>query len=285
MAQKKGLGKGLDALFIDNATKIEGSSAEMLKINEIEPNRNQPRKDFDDESLQQLADSIREHGIIQPIIVRPQSNGIYQIVAGERRWRASRMVGLNEVPVIIRDYDDTKTMEIALIENLQRENLNPIEEALGYKELMDNFSLTQVEVSTSVGKSRSAVANTLRLLNLPKQAIDLVKDGRISSGHARALLAFEDENLIIEIAKKAADNGMTVREVENLSKKPNNARKSEEKTLQSKKDSFFDEIELALKQELHRKVKVNAKENKGSITIDFYSKEELADIAKKLANY
>lgn len=285
MAQKKGLGKGLDALFIDNATKIEGSSAEMLKINEIEPNRNQPRKDFDDESLQQLADSIREHGIIQPIIVRPQNNGIYQIVAGERRWRASRMVGLNEVPVIIRDYDDTKTMEIALIENLQRENLNPIEEALGYKELMDNFSLTQVEVSTSVGKSRSAVANTLRLLNLPKEALDLVKDGRLSSGHARALLAFEDENLIIEIAKKAADNGMTVREVENLSKKPKNTKKFEEKSLQTKKDSFFDEIELALKQELHRKVKVNAKENKGSITIDFYSKEELADIAKRLANY
>lgn len=285
MAQKKGLGKGLDALFIDNATKIEGSSAEMLKINEVEPNRNQPRKAFDNEALQQLADSIREHGIIQPILVRPLNSGGYQIIAGERRWRASRMAGLTEVPVIIRDYDDTKTMEIALIENLQRENLNPIEEALGYRELMENFSLTQAEVSTSVGKSRSAVANTLRLLNLPKEAVDLVQEGRLSSGHARALLGFEDENQIIEVAKKAADNGLTVRDVEKLSKKPTQSQVKKANTnMAGKRDSFLDEIEIALNVELHRKVKVNGNSQKGTIEIEFYSKEELADIAKHLTN-
>lgn len=289
MAVKKGLGKGLDALFIDNATKLDSTGAEMLKINEIEPNRNQPRKAFDDEALQQLADSIREHGVIQPILVRP-IDGAYQIVAGERRWRASRMAGLTEVPVIIRDYDDTKTMEIALIENLQRENLNPIEEALGYKELMDTYNMTQAEVSTSVGKSRSAVANTLRLLNLPKEVLELVQEGRLSSGHARALLGFENEDEIVELAKKASDSGMTVREVERLAKKAMNLTNSaaEKPSVNGnstimKRDSYLDEIEIALNVELHRKVKVIGTAQSGTIEIAFYGKEDLAEIAKKLS--
>ncbi len=256
----------------------------MIKINEVEPNRNQPRKVFDDEALQQLADSIREHGVIMPIIVRPISTGGYQIVAGERRWRASRMAGLTEVPVIIRDYDDTKTMEIALIENLQRENLNPIEEAQGYQELMETYNMTQVDVSNSVGKSRSAVANTLRLLNLPKEVLSLVQDGKLSSGHARALLSFENREDIVAIGKKAAETSMTVRDLEKLAKKSSlPISESKKFEVNAKRDSFLAEIEIALRQELHRKVKVTGKENKGKIEIEFYNKEELADIAKRLA--
>lgn len=284
MAMKKGLGKGLDALFTDNSTSLGGTSTDVLKVNEIEPNRNQPRKSFEDEPLQQLAESIREHGVIQPILVRPISTGGYQIIAGERRWRASRMAGLTEVPVIIREYDDNKTMEIALIENLQRENLNPIEEALGYRELMETFEMTQSEVSTSVGKSRSAVANMLRLLNLPNNVLDFVKEGKLSSGHARALLAFENEEVMQEIAKKACNNGLTVREVENLAKKSTKLEEEKiEKKIISPRDSFLDEIEIALNIELHRKVKVHGTEKKGTIEISFYNKEELADIAKRLA--
>lgn len=282
MAVKKGLGKGLDALFIDNATKVESSAPEMVSINEIEPNRNQPRKVFEDESLQQLADSIREHGVIQPIIVRPIQTGGYQIIAGERRWRASRMAGLREVPVIIRDYDDTKTMEIALIENLQRENLNPIEEAQGYKELMETYHMTQAEVSSSVGKSRSAIANTLRLLNLPKEIIEYVKDGTLSSGHARAILALESEERMLEIGKKAVEQGLTVREVEKLAKKPPKTENKAKKESLMKKNSYLQEVEIALNEQLHRKVKVTGNETKGTLEIEFYSIEELKDLAKRL---
>ncbi|WMJ21777.1 ParB/RepB/Spo0J family partition protein [Paludicola sp. MB14-C6] len=284
MAVKKGLGKGLDALFIDNATKIEGSSTEVISINEIEPNRNQPRKAFEDEALQQLADSIREHGVIQPILVRPIQTGGYQIIAGERRWRASRMAGLREVPVIIRDYDDTKTMEIALIENLQRENLNPIEEAQGYKELMDTYNMTQADVSTSVGKSRSAIANTLRLLNLPKEILEFVQDGVLSSGHARAILGLETEELMLEVGKKAVAQGLTVRDVEKLAKKPTEKKEKTKKESQIKKNSYLQEVELALTEELHRKVKVTGNETKGTLEIEFYSIDELKELAKRLAD-
>lgn len=283
MAVKKGLGKGLDALFIDNSTNSGEISTETAKINEVEPNRNQPRKVFEDEPLQQLADSIREHGVIQPILVRPLSSGMYQIVAGERRWRASRMAGLTEIPIIVRDYDDTKTMEIALIENLQRENLNPIEEAQGYKELMETYKLTQVEVSTSVGKSRSAVANTLRLLNLPNEIVDLVQGGKLSSGHARALLSLENEEEMISLAKKAVAQSLTVRDLEKLSKKQGETQPKPRNTSVMPKESYFNEIEIALKAELHRKVKVTGQGDKGTIEIAFYSKEELGDIAKRLA--
>lgn len=284
MAIKKGLGKGLEALFIDNSTSVSNSLAEIIKINDVEPNRNQPRKQFDDEAMQQLADSIREHGIIQPIIVRPVSTGGYQIIAGERRWRAARMAGLTEIPVIIRDYDDNKTMEIALIENLQRENLNPIEEALGYRELIETYNMTQAEVSSSVGKSRSAVTNFLRLLNLPDEVLLLVQEGKLSSGHARALLSFEDEEQMKLIAEKCVQTGMTVREVEKLSKiKPVETEEKEITPKIVKRDSYFDEIEIALNEELHRKVKVLGKQEKGTIEIAFYSKEDLSEIANRLA--
>lgn len=284
MAGKKGLGKGLDALFFDNATEVQNGSSELIKITAIEPNRNQPRKQFDDEALQQLADSIREHGLIQPLLVRPLDNGSYQIVAGERRWRASRMAGLTEIPVIIRDLDDVKTMELALIENLQRENLNAVEEALGYKELMENYNMTQAEVSKSVGKSRSAVANTIRLLNLPEKVLDYVKDGEISSGHARALLALEQDELIESAAEKIIKEGLTVRDIEKMAKQTEKTSgKPPVEAKPPKKDSFYDEMEIALKEELHRKVKITHNGDKGSIEIAFYNKQELSDIAERLA--
>lgn len=292
MSIKKGLGKGLDALFVDNQTDFQTSTgSENIKITEIEPNKNQPRKVFDEALLQQLADSIREHGIIQPIIVRELATGEYQIVAGERRWRAARIAGLTEVPIIIRDYDDTKTMEIALIENLQRENLNPIEEALGYQELMENFNMTQADVSNSVGKSRSAIANTLRLLNLPENVRQLVQEGKLSSGHARALLAVKDENDITQLAENVVKQGLNVRELEKKVKSQNSQNDPNDGTINSAnkpkkvRDSFYNEMQLALNEELHRKVVItNSDENKGTIQISFYSQQDLADIANRLAN-
>ena len=197
--KKGGLGKGLDALFVENDTG--DTSSVTLRISEIEPNREQPRKNFDEEALTELADSIRQHGVIQPLLVRPMENGTYQLVAGERRWRASRMAGLTEVPVVIKDLSEIEAMELALIENLQRQDLNPIEEAVGFQQLMERYSMTQEQVASRVGKSRPAVANALRLLNLPEQVVAMVQSGEVSPGHARALLKLEDEEQILEIAK------------------------------------------------------------------------------------
>lgn len=281
MAGKKGLGKGLDALFFDNASANESSAPETVSINEIEPNRNQPRKIFDDSALQELADSIREHGLLQPLLVRPIPEGGYQIVAGERRWRASRMAGLTSVPVIIREFDDQKTMELALIENLQRENLNAMEEAAGYHELMETYGMTQAEVAKSVGKSRSAVANTLRLLNLPEKVMAYVSDGTLSAGHARAILALEDEELMLTTAEKAVKQGMNVREIEKLVKKQGSKPRTAKVTM---RDSFYDEMEIALREELNRKIKITGDDKGGTLEITFYSREELADIASKLAS-
>lgn len=281
MAAKKGLGKGLDALFIDNATASENSAPETVPISEIEPNRNQPRKAFDEAALQELADSIREHGLLQPLLVRPVPEGGYQIVAGERRWRASRMAGLTSVPVIIRDFDDQKTMELALIENLQRENLNAMEEAAGYHDLMETYGMTQAEVAKSVGKSRSAVANTLRLLNLPPQVTAYVAAGTLSAGHARAILALEDETQMCDAAERAVKQGLNVREIERMAKKRNTSSRTAKSSVL--RDSYFDEMEIALREELHRKVKITGNENGGTIEIAFYSKEELAELASRLA--
>lgn len=282
MAQKRGLGKGLDALFIDNAASAGDNRPTQIRLNEIEPNRKQPRKDFDDEALQQLAESIREHGLIQPLVVRPLAGGGYQLIAGERRWRASRMAGLAEVPVVIMDIDDQKSMELALIENLQREDLNAIEEAAGYQLLMDTYQMTQAEVSKSVGKSRSAVANTLRLLNLPDKVQKLLKNGELSSGHARALLTLEGEDKIIETAQNIIKNDWTVRDIERFVQKQSETEQSKTPKT-TKRDSYYDEIEIALKSELNRKVRVSAKGEKGKLEIPFYSREELAELAKKLA--
>ena len=282
MATKKGgLGRGLDALFNENATDNEGAVA--VKLTEIEPNRNQPRKDFDEEALNELAESIAKHGLIQPIVVRPTANGAYKIIAGERRWRACRMAGLDAVPVIIKEVDDKALMELALIENLQREDLNAVEEALGYRSLIDTYGLTQEQVAEQMGKSRVAVTNTLRLLNLKDNELELLRSGVISAGHARALLSCDNEELRRDMLRLAKE-GASVRELEAMAKafkanKP--AAPAPKKTMH--KDTYYNEVELSLKNELCRKVYIKPTgEGKGTITIEFFSKDELGEFAKKL---
>ena len=280
MAPKKGgLGRGLESLFNENATDTDG--AVKLNINDIEPNREQPRKDFDETALSELADSIAQHGLIQPIVVKPTTQGRYSIIAGERRWRACRMAGLNEVPVIIKDADEQTLMEIALIENLQREDLNAVEEALGYRSLIDSFGLTQDEVAKKMGKSRSAVTNALRLLALNDAELEALRRGTITAGHARALLSCDDEEARAKMLLAAAD-GASVRELERLAaaaKKKPAAKKAE-----TKKPTFYSEVELSLKDSLHRRVKITPAGNgKGTITLEFFNDAELSEFAKKLA--
>lgn len=274
---KGGLGSGFGALFEDNETDI--TTARTLRISEIEPNRAQPRKSFDDESISALADSIKIHGVLQPILVRPLDNGSYQIVAGERRWRAARMLGLSEVPVQIKELSDKDTMQIALIENLQRENLNPIEEAQGYKELTEQFGMTQEDIASTVGKSRSAVANAMRLLNLPEEIQDMLAEGSISTGHAKALASFDDEEKMLEAARKASGGKLTVRALEKMA----NIEEKKEVPSNQRIDSFFKEVELSLHENLGRKVKVEYGKNKGALILEFYDKEDLSDLAERLA--
>lgn len=278
MAVKKGgLGRGLDSLFSENAT--DDNIAIELRLSEIEPNKDQPRVHFDEDALQELADSIQTHGLLQPIVVRPMLGGTYQIVAGERRWRACRIAGLTSVPVIVKELDDKQTMELALIENLQRRDLNPIEEANGYSRLLKEFSLTQDEVAERVGKSRAAVTNAIRLLNLPEDMLNALAEGKISAGHARALLAFTD-CATQQAAFIAALNGASVRQIEAMAKSSKKAKKAETTT---KTDSFYREVELALKNETHRKAVIKTGKNgRGTITLEFYNKEELTELANKI---
>lgn len=277
-----GAGGGLDALFIDNTNDIQVKKT--LRTAEIEPNRDQPRKAFSDEAITALADSIREHGMLQPILVRPISTGGYQIVAGERRWRAARMAGLDEVPVNIRELSDLETMQIAIIENLQRENLNPVEEAAGYNELIEKFGMTQEKVAKMVGRSRSAVANAVRLLSLPERVLKMLENGELSAGHARALLGFEDEEMLIATALRAADGGLTVRQVEKAAQKSAEHKEEAAAGASNKKiDNYFVEMELSLKERLGRKVKVDYGKNKGALILEFYDKNDLAALAEKLA--
>ena len=282
MASKKGgLGKGLDALFEDNAVEEENASIQ-LKLSEIEPNRDQPRKDIDETALAELADSIAQHGILQPLLVRPLIGGGYQLVAGERRWRAARIAGLNEVPVVIRNLTDCEMAELALIENLQREDLNPLEEAEGYRQLMSGYGMTQEEVAKVVGKSRPAVANAVRLLALPEKVRSMVEKGEISAGHARCLLNFSEEEALA-LAQEIFEKGLSVREIEQYAQKK--SKKAPTKTGKNftKRDTFYDEVELALASELARKVKINAGRKKNSLEIEFYNREELMDIVNRLA--
>ena len=281
MANKKGgLGKGLDALFGENST--DQDKLIEVKLIDIEPNKDQPRKHFKPEAIAELADSIREHGLLQPIIVKPLTNGTYRIIAGERRWRASRIAGLDTVPVIIKDFGDQQIMEVALIENLQRQDLNPIEEAQGYRMLMDTYHLTQEEVATRVGKSRSAVANALRLLTLGQKEIELLKNGHITAGHARALLS-TDDLMAREQMIEMAINGASVRDLE---RHANAVKNGKIKTFEKNGfngNNFYTEVQLALTEALHRKVKINKLgDNHGVISIEFYGDEELSDIAARL---
>lgn len=287
-AKRGGLGKGLEALFVDNTT--EDIAPATLKITEVEPNQGQPRQDFDETALSELADSIREHGVLQPLLVRPMPNGRYQLVAGERRWRASRMAGLSEVPVVIREMTDTQSMEFALIENLQREDLNIIEEALGYRTLMEEHGYTQEQVAQRVGKSRPVIANALRMLGLPKPIEKMVRSGQLTPGHGRAILAFQDEKLRLEMANRILKQGLSVREVERLASQqnPKKSARQQQKGEQESSwgDSYYKEMELALAEELHRKVRVTVEKekNQGTLEIEFYSREEFNDIIQRLAN-
>ena len=280
MAKKmSGLGKGLGALMLENSTQ-EMLTENELPINEIIPNRDQPRKTFDEAALEELAESIKQHGVLQPLLVLPIPSGGYQLVAGERRWRACRMAGLNKVPVVIKELTDTETMEIAIIENLQREDLNPIEEAEGLQALIDKCGYTQEEVAASVGKSRPAIANSLRLLRLPQEVRDMTKNGEISAGHARALLAFDNDAMMLEAAKNIVSKKMTVRDVERLAKiKETNAPR---RRRTRRRDSFYDEVELSLSETLGRKVKVYTGRGSGTLEIEFYSQEDLKTLANKL---
>ena len=288
MAKKLGgLGKGLDAIFMENESEDKNSTV-TLKISEIEPNREQPRKEFEESALAELAHSISQHGVLQPLLVRPLIGGGYQIVAGERRYRACRMAGVTEVPVVIRELSDSETMELALIENLQRENLTPIEEAQGFEVLIDTYGLSQEEVSQAVGRSRSAVANALRLLKLPKEVSDMVERGEISAGHGRTLLARESEEEMISLAKEIAEKDLSVRQTEKIVKAINAEKENtENEDKQEKiflKPSYFSEVELALTEYLGKKVTVTGSKNSegGVLQIEFYSQEELKELANKL---
>ena len=277
-AKKGGLGRGLESLFNENASDSDG--AVVISLNEIEPNRGQPRKDFDEASLSELAESIEQHGLIQPIVVKPTTDGRYMSRAGERRWRACRMAGLSEVPVIVKDVDERTLAELALTENLQREDLNAVEEALGYRTLIDSFGLTQEEVAKRMGKSRSAVTNALRLLSLEETELEALRRGSITAGHARALLACSDPAQRVKMLLAAVD-GASVRELEKMAAAKVKAAAKAEK---ASKNNFYSEVELALKAELHRKIHISsAGKGKGTLTVEFFSDEELADFAKRLA--
>ncbi len=281
MAKKiGGLGKGLSAIFSENDTE-DNNEVVTIKISQIEPNRDQPRRSFDEDALEELSQSIKEHGVLQPILVRPQIYGGYQIVAGERRYRASRMAGLTEIPAIIKELSDSETMQIALIENLQRRDLSDLEEAKGYQTLMDEYGFSQEEVARTVGKSRSAVANTLRLLGLPDDVKELLEQGKLSAGHARALLAVDQDKKIKEAADKIVKEGLSVRQTEKLVKSMGGAKPKKQAV---KKLSPYTEVELALTDALGTKVTVteNKKKGGGTLNIEFYDPEELFSLTHKL---
>ena len=295
MAPKnRGLGRGLDALLFDNSLDGgESASVSFLAIGEIEPNRDQPRQNFDGEALNELASSIAEHGVLQPLIIRPTPDGGYQLVAGERRWRAARIAGLTEVPVIVKTLTDSEVSVIALIENLQRENLNPMEEAEGIQKLIDEFDFTQEQAAQKLGKSRSAqssnrlaifcksrsaLTNTLRLMSLPEKVRDLVSDDFLSQGHARALLGINDKSKICDAADTVISKRLSVRETEKLVKSIN-AQSVPGSTRIHKRDPFFSEVELSISSSSGRKVSVKEGKKGGKIEIEFFDKEDLQKIA------
>lgn len=283
--KRNGLGRGLESLFVDNSVEEINASTNKLKLMEIEPNHDQPRKVFDEKALSELADSISQHGVLQPLVVRPMTNGGYQLVAGERRWRAARIAGLSEVPVIIKELTDEETIEIAMIENLQREDLNPLEEALGYSYMMQELKITQEEAAEKVGKSRPAIANALRLLKLPEEIQEMVKNNLISAGHARALLGFANKEAMIETANLIIKEDISVRQIEALVKAEKTAPVKPKEP--KKREKFFSEVELALVNNLGRKVKIkeNGKKGSGVLEIEFFDRSDLKSLALQLENY
>lgn len=277
MAKKTGLGKGLDALFANNSVpeeeqKKENEIVQNLKIIEIEPNRNQPRRIFDEEALEELAESIKKYGVIQPIIVT-KKDGYYEIVAGERRWRASKKAGLSEIPAIIRENDEKVNKEIALIENIQREDLNPIEKARGIKALMQDYELTQQQVADIIGKSRSAVANSIRLLNLDERVIELALEGKLTEGHCKAILTVDDKEKQYQMALYIIESGDSVRVAEQKMKLRKNMKKKDEKY-----EAVYRDIENSFQGFFGTKVRVDAKKNKGKIIIEYTSNDDLSRI-------
>lgn len=281
-----GLGKGLDLIFKENNIKDLDYEVCTIRISDIEPNRKQPRVTFDEKALSELADSIVNNGVLQPLLVRPIEGERYQIVAGERRWRASRMAGLTEVPVIIKDIEDIESMEIALIENLQREDLSPIEEARGYKILMEKYKLTQEETSKAVGKSRPAISNSLRLLTLPSNVINMIESEKITSGHARALLSLKQPNRIEKLAEEICDKGLSVRQVETLLKNIDNKKNiSKNVNKKSINNHLFREVEISLRENFGRRAKVlGNKEKGGFLQIEFFDDDDLMGIVNLLNN-
>ena len=281
MASKKGLGKGLGALLEDFGTEaVETSAYRTLPIYKVEPNPNQPRQDFDPEELEALADSIRTHGIIQPLTVREMPNGYYQIIAGERRWRAARLAEVSEVPAVVMEADDKKVMELALIENLQRQDLNPVEEAMGYQSLMEEYGLTQEEAAKRVGKSRPAVANSLRLLGLCAPVLELVRKGELTAGHARAVLTLKTEKLQMEAAKKIISLSLSVRQAETLCK--NMAKEPAPKKEPDFAVDYVAECEKNLSKALGRGVKIVNGKRKGRFELEFYGEEDLQNLLDAL---
>ena len=281
MASPKGLGKGLGALLGDFSEEIsENSAYQMLPIYKVEPNRSQPRQDFDEEELQALADSIEEHGIIQPLTVRQLDSGYYQIIAGERRWRAARIAGLDEVPVVVMEADDRKAMELALIENLQRQDLNAVEEALGYQSLMEDYGLTQDEAAKRVGKSRPAVANSLRLLGLCPEVLEKLRKGELTAGHARAILMLKSEKKQQEAAQKIIALGLSVRQAELICK--NMCREPKEEVEEPLKIDYVAECEKQLSKHLGRGVKIVNGKRKGRFELEFYGQDDLQTLLDAL---
>lgn len=287
--KKKALGKGLESIFADNYSFTEENAVanegvQTIKISQIEPKLNQPRKYFDPELLEQLADSISQHGLIQPIVVRPVSGGFYQIVAGERRWRASKLANLTEIPAIVMQADELKAAQIAIIENIQREDLNPYEEAQAYKALMNEFDLTQEEVSAQVGKSRSAIANTMRLLDLPEEVLEMLKTGDISAGHARALLGLKNKDDIVDTAQKILIRSLNVRDTELLVKKLNKLFEKKDEILEDDGlvVDYVNDLENRARQLTGRRFKIKANGVRKVVQVEFYDNEDLEEVLAKL---
>lgn len=282
MAKKLSLGSGLDDLFGDNSVSIQPK--QTLRILDMEPNKSQPRKEFNEDKIRELADSINEFGLLQPIIVRPLDNGMYQIIAGERRWRACRMLGWTdkEVPVIIQEHDDFNTAQIALVENMLRENLNPIDEARAFNELIEKYDITQDRLSEIVGKSRASITNSIRLLKLPDEVLDMVRDGDVSVGAAKVLLGVSDEGVMLDLARQVKSGALSVRQLEKAvsAAKPKSPGKEEKPAV----SSFYKEMEIALRDRLKRKVQVSYSDGKGKLALEFYDEDDLKILAELLTN-